>query len=597
VLFRSGGVVSCVDPAQIDEATASASAENEQVAQVQQAFSSAQNETLAGTSTGNSNWPSVAWIPRLQSAQQPSGRAVAAFTRNGIAYSSYSINWFASTPVWNAASSYDASPDLSWPAPDNLCEIYAGLSDCDPMGTNSWHDEFRYRHAAKALGTGLSDVAAIVAVAGDDLEPQGNVMLVTSVDAGVSFTHSLILSIPSLSGVESGGDIDPESVHASLAYVGESNSPRGGLVGQPIYVTWRTLEGVNRPDSWWFTRVVVGASGTAAETMRPRQLSFVPAVASTQASIFGYRLEGHEHIGVAWSERREESTNCETDPNATTPIAWYASQTDTFGDEWGCFDGFHSVYPSVPWLPFIGCDANEGRTLIAEESEWKKCVWDVQDGRGARNTGRPEVAMNAPMGWFSLDREIEFAKAWYFAVNHRTPTSNGGMRVCLYATGNLGGEVSNHLKNPYCSPDRDPVSNDDIVDAWAPSLAIMQGSGYEFYPAPLIGDPYLLGMVYRASSPITAGLGARTLATTGEGYTMSFFDDTLSVDGAGVPNAYADSPGLQLGLMVHQPCELTITGCNPSGSIFAPNIPFLAVWPDTRGTPTGNKIYSRSFVW
>ena len=89
----------------------------------------------------------------------------------------------------------------------------------------------------------------------------------------------------------------------------------------------------------------------------------------------------------------------------------------------------------------------------------------------------------------------------------------------------------------------------------------------------------------------------RTLATTGEGYTMSFFDDTLSVDGAGVPNAYADSPGLQLGLMVHQPCELTITGCNPSGSIFAPNIPFLAVWPDTRGTPTGNKIYSRSFVW
>lgn len=588
-------MISCADPAQLGERTASelSSVGGEQVGEVQQAFSSAANEVLAGTTTGNSISPSVAWIPRLQQGAQPTGQAVADFTRNDIAYASYSVNWFASTPVWNAASSYNPVPDQSWPPPDNLCDFYPGLNDCDPTSPTTWHATFRYRHAAKALGTGLEDVAAIVATAGNGAAPHGDVMLVTSVDAGVSFTRSLILSIPSLSGVQSGGDVDPESVHASLAYVGESNSPRGGVVGQPIYVTWRTSEGINRPDSWWFTRVVVGASGTAAETMRPRQLRFVPAVASTQASIFGYRLEGHEHIGVAWSERSDETTNCDADPNATTSVKWYASQTDTFGDEWGCFDGFHSVYPGPFPLPFVGCDPSEGRTLIAEEPQWKKCVWDVVDGRGARNTGRPEVAMNAPMGWGGVDREFDFAKAWYFAVNHRTPTSNGGMRVCLYATGNLGGEVNDHLKNPYCSPDQDPVSNDDIIDAWAPSLAIMQGSGYEFYPAPLVGDPYLLGMVYRASS---RG-GARTLATTGHGHTMNFYDDTLSVDGTGVPNTYADNPGLQLGLMVHQPCEGTVAGCSLSGSIFHPNIPFLAVWPDTRGTPTGNEIYSRSFVW
>jgi hypothetical protein len=563
--------------------------ESEPVGQAQLAFSTAGNEVLAGTSAVNGVAPSAAWIRRPNNPGQSPGNGLIAYTQGGRAWWSRSTNWSANSPTWVATSSASTNTQLRWPGPDNLCEVYANASECGGTGS-TWAQVGRYNFAAKAVATGLDDVAAIVATGGYGGDHR-DVLIVTSVNAGQSFRRSLLLSIPSASANDTGFSVDPESVHASVAQVGENNTPRAGAVAQPIYVTWRATDSLNT-SSWWFTRVVVGASGTVAEVMRPRRLSFVPAVPGTHVSIFGYRIDGRERIGVAWSERGNgASTECDTDPSATTSLTWYASQTDTFGDAWDCFDGAFHLYPG-PLPDFIGCDATQRRTQITSEAQWKRCVGPGVDGRRARNTDRPEVAMNMPA--FALDgaQETEPAKGWYFAATKRSTTSGSGMRVCLYGTGYVTNGALELFKELYCSPDTDPQGGGAVTDAWAPALAVMQGSGT--IPFVSSGDEHLIGIVHRAGF----SNGTRTMATTARSQSNTYTERRLSIDGPGVPNAWESDAGLQLGLAAYQPCELGIAGCSTTTSFPYPNIPFLAAWPDTRAvSPNGNMIYARRFTW
>ncbi len=544
---------------------------------------------LAGTSAVNGVAPSAAWIRRPNNPGQSPGNGLIAYTQGGRAWWSYSLNWSATSPTWTPTSSASSNALLRWPGPDNLCDVYANASECGGSG-DTWAQLGRYNYAAKAVATGLDDVAAIVATGGYG-EDDSDVLIVTSVDAGQTFTRSLLLSIPSSSGLDTGFAVDPESVHASVAQVGENNTPRAGAVAQPIYVTWRATDAFNA-SSWWFTRVLVGASGTVAEVMRPRRLEFVPAVPGTHVSIFGYRIVGRERIGVAWSERDSgASTECDDDPAATTNVSWYASQTDTFGDAWDCFDGAFHLYPG-PLSDFVGCDTVQRRTEIMQEKEWKLCVGPGESARRARNTDRPEVAMN--MAAFALDgsQEDEERKGWYFAVTKRSDTSGSGMRVCIYGTGYVTNGALEYFKELYCSPDTDPQGGGSVTDAWAPALAVMQGSGT--VPFVNAGDEHLIGMVHRAGF----SNGTRTMATTAQSQSNTYTEARLTVDGTGVPNAWEGDAGLQLGLAVYQPCELGIAGCPQSGSFAYPSIPFLATWPDTRPTNTfGNVIYARRFTW
>jgi hypothetical protein len=540
----------------------------------------------------NTKSPTVAWIREKNSGggTQNPGFGLIAFTRDDsvgerLAWSR-SANWHTSSPTWTTRLSNDASLGVRWPAPDNLCEFFSGAFECDGTG-DGWNknqagfvQKGRYTRAVQALGTGLDEVAAIVATGGYNADNE-EVLIGTSINGGQLFTHSLILSVNDASGADSGGAIDPDSVHASVAALGEVTTPRAGQVGLPIYVTWRgTVGGTSR---WWWTRVVVGASGTVAQTMKPRRLDFIPAFVTNHASIFGYRKSGVEHIGVAWSERTDSAIPTTCPSSASVGVSWYASQSMDFGDNWSCFRGNYNPGGTDP--PFVNCSAAKKRTTIATETTWKPCVGPNNSGRQSANNDRPEIGMNMPADKTDDFKEDETKKYWTFVVNHRG--SGTGMRVCSYRTGGSLPVFTNpehdRLLKTACSADNDP-SGVAVEHAWGQSISVMNSA---------VDKPLTTILIKESTTSVPAGI--RMIALELDGNTGTTFVETRVTT---TPFTVEGGPGLTTGVATAQRCDPGIAGCVPFLLFTYPQLPAFGAWPDASDTATTqNNVVTEKWLW
>ena len=571
--------------------------------------------TVTGATAVNTKSPSSAWIRLPNSGggvTQVAGNGLVAFTRdengtlNGeVAGWAVSTNWTALTPVWNAHRSADAA--TRWPAPDNLCEIYPGAFECSGTG-DGWNKaqsgfkaNGRYAHVANAIYSGLDGMASIVTTGGFGGTAK-DVLIVTSLDGGLTFTHSQILTVDAIGGADSGGTVDPDSVYASVGSFGEETTNRAGQLSQPIYVIWQNTDGLGA-HSWWFTRVVLGVSGNVAETAKPRPIAAIPAVSTTHASIFGYRMSrtfsdgdqsGAEHVGVAWSVRDDSAAPITCPSNTTTRATWYAADTSDFGSTWGCFTG--------AWGGTNFKDCSGGKTQIAVDTTWRPCV-GPKDASGTgnrqyRNHDRPEVAMNTPAVAGAAVEEAEDKKTWFFAIN-RSNLGNGGMRVCLLETW-AGGLVPgipgtftdlNSLTPINCTSQTAPNSA-VVEDQWAQSLAVMGGRGSA-------AQLNVLHLWNTLTSP--AGVRADVVQWSSGSSTLteSLLTDDAPTGPNIVPFTFEKDAGLNTGLSVYQQCDPGVTNC-PSGSSFSyPHLPILAAWPDTRKVDVSvkNDIFTRGYKW
>lgn len=543
--------------------------------------------------------PSVAWIrtPTTGFTQDP-GAGLIAFSRNDggserVAWS-FSGDWNEANPTWTTAKADDADPSVRWPAPDNLCESIPDAFECDGTG-DGWNgfamgsvQQGRFNHAANALWTGLDNVGAVVATGGYGVNDQ-HVLIATTADAGQTFKHSLLLSIPDEDGSVTGGEIDPASVHASLGAFGEVTTPRAGKVALPIYVLWRM--GPVGSSRWFWTRVMVGQSGTIAEAMRPRPIDFIPANRGSHASIFGYRKSGVEHVGVAWSERGDANSPIACPSTQTTDVAWFASQTNDFGDNWGCFEGNYEPEGYDP--PFGDCSSD--KTKFAKEEEWRPCV-GLAGGRNSLNNDRPEVAMNMPADVNDSYKEHEGSKRWLFTVNHRD--GSDGMRVCLYRTGGPISDFDEHSRFQLvdCSNDTDPEGV-AVEDAWGQSIAVMSGAG-----ASGNGDLPLASLLFKESTA-DKPQGIRMVAMELQGAaSYSTSEARVTTDGNdgtnAVPFSLHSDPGLTTGVAMFQKCDSGVDGCPVGGVFNYPEIGVLGAWPDGRVlSPGRTNIFARSWEW
>ena len=565
----------------------------EKVGVAQEALTLSGESNLNTVLPVNTRAPSVAWIRTPDSVGiQQLGRGLVGFTRNETlgprAAWSYSVNWSGGAPTWTTRRSNDTTVGILWPPPANLCEIFAGAFECDNTG-DGWNKfqpgtnppsvaKGRYNNVVATLYPGLNGVGAILTTAGYDVSDE-DLAIAISVDGGETFKQTLLLTVLDADGNDTGIAVDPDSVHASVANFGEVTTPRAGDISLPIYVTWRATNGFT--SSWYWTRVAVGVSGTVAEVMKPKKLAFVPANPGNHASIFGWRIDGVEHIGVAWSERADAASPPTCPSTLTTSVTWWISQSNDFGETRSCFKG---GYGSC----LANCNtggSTRQKTALAAESAWKVCVGPNQSSRQSRNNDRVEVAMNAPAtaSGNGFD-EKDLTKRWYFAVTKRG-AGGPGMRVCVldHDPGALPGS-NDRINALYCSNDTDPGGL-AVQDAWGHSMTVMNSEQDDHLLTVLMREsasaaPNLIRMVAMQDSPAVAKTEAR-----------------ITTDGGGVPFGFEGDWGLNTGLATYQKCDSNISGCPLSPTFSYPALGMLAVWPDTRTAPTRNEIFVRSFTW
>src|SRR5690606_40868988 len=160
-----------------------------------------------------------------------------------------------------------------------------------------------YDSVESVLWTGLDDVAAVVAIGRPESSPGSDLVVVTSTDGGQTFDQAKILSIPTPQG-DSGGEILPGSVHASLGYARTRADASAGTKSVPIHVIWKnaSVEGIG----WWMTQLIVGPDGSPAQTMYPVKVDVIPSGSAGHASILGYEDPGGDVVEVLWSERTDD---------------------------------------------------------------------------------------------------------------------------------------------------------------------------------------------------------------------------------------------------------------------------------------------------
>ncbi len=259
--------------------------EQEELGEAAQEVSLSKTEvTLANSPSKNLLSSTAAFIKAQNGADgtnEVMGSALIAFaraetsgTRVGWVRNS---GWTIANPTWNPPLMSDSSnSSVRWPRPDNACDSYTFLTDCGGPGPNSWATAGKYGGEPIALSTGLDGVAAIVSTCGTLSTVDEDVCITTSRDGGGNFTQSLILSVPSEQLEDTAGAVDPESVHASTAFMPQTSSGIAGQVSLPIYVTWRNFDTLSGGGGdWWFTRVLVGVDGTIAESSPPRRLNMI----------------------------------------------------------------------------------------------------------------------------------------------------------------------------------------------------------------------------------------------------------------------------------------------------------------------------------
>lgn len=571
--------------------------------------------------------PSAAWIrtPNHPTQGTPSkGTMLAAFTRRAQhpvtqAWSSdavwaHSSTWTLGSATYTELRANEWDPVRGrhrWPAPSNLCRYFENFAECG-VGSLSWNDQnlHHWSEPAAALWTGLDRTAAIVTTGGPDAAlPNEAVFVVTSNDGGLSFQRSLIVSIEEAGphtmpefdaedAVGSGGNIISGSVHASLANFGERTSPLAGRVSLPIYIVWQHQPDYADPE-WWWTRVEVGESGYIAQTTPPRRLpSFVPREPGVQVSIFGYRIDGEERVGIAWAEREDQDVpNACTKANTNVDVTWYASSTADLGDTWGCFMGNEpTVTVGGTTLPiFDGCSG--GKTTIAAVPNWPTCA-RVHATSPMPNSVRPEVAMNAPArnDGNGIDEDPVY-RYWYFALT--MPRSTGSTastsKVCVYRTGAVeypvpGAPAQDHadILPLGCTTSADP-SDRVLAQAYAPAIAVAQGTT----------DGPRVEVTYR-SLLREGNVGRQDVMT---------LEHTLFPSQTPAPDfdhlATVDFPlrvglwGTRSGLAVYEKCDRFNPACPSDGNYSSSDAGFAGAWSDTRRVlnPRVTDTFIRSFEW
>ena len=587
---------------QVSEFVDSAEGEPEEVGTVQAAITAKSEITRVSSPAGNIADTTAAWIKTEESSgAETAGVGLVAFARPVGSGSRVgwirSTNFQAASPTWSATTLYSDQGAAKWPAPENLCEIYPGMYECDGTG-NGWNSFQsgsqaigRYSGKPKALWTGLDNVAAIVSLCGETTAGDDDVCIATSIDGGASFTRTQVLSVRAEDGLTSTGlRIDPDSLHASLAFSPLVSSGIAGDVGLPIYVTWRNFDPANSNTSWWFTRVIVGVSGTVAETSPPRPISVVPAGTTlnptirNRVNIFGTLVDGFERIYIAWSEHPSFSNvSCSgtTAPDPAESVTWFISQSTDYGESWDCFTG----------LDEAGCfvGSSGSKTTIATDLTWQNCVGPNRTPPTSTtifrsvNDSRPAVAVgNAALDNSGLgDLTNQY---WFIALGKTTGTQQ---RIQVYRGGGFGllgggSDTYNHFLPMALSP-----LETGLIDSWAPAVEVFQRPG--------VAEGRGVFAWRNGFSGASPNLAIRALDWR-VGLTTS--TTTIgSVFNVSAKTPFENTIGSDIGLAHHQQCSNSGIEWCPSGLSFAwPNMPFFLSWPDGRSTGSNGDVTATGLV-
>lgn len=564
--------------------------------------------------------PSAAWIRMPDSGGSASyGHALVAYSLLGLtdeplAHWSVSLGAWADPGVppspptvptyqWFNANQWDSGadpvPDFRWPMPENVCDMYGMAAECGGLSW-IWRDDddndAHWKRPAAALWTGLDRVAAIVTtVGGGPSAGEENVAIVTSADGGLTFTNSYILSVDAADGTFTGGPdgynggIVPGSVHASLAAFGERTSPLAGQVSLPLYVTWQSDVAGDDPE-WWWTRVVVGLNGEIAETMLPKRLdSTIPTdTPGTRVSIFGYRMEGQERVGVAWSESRYGTENpCDGSGRGVgekQPVNWYAASTEDLGDSWQCFRGVDE-----PNGLFAGCDIGKRQTLITSTSAWPVCASGGTGEADMPNNIRPEVAVSAPAAPAGNGiEEVDFLRYFFFAINK--PASTWDNAVFVYRTGGLAlwddfDSIDHVATSSAVDPDNGSL---DVHFSHAQAIAVASSA-----PGGTDGGPKVF-VTHRNHLDSGVGIRQAVMEIPFDYDPANVVEDHHNVSSATWP--FTDGKwGRHSGIMAFEKCDAANTDCTGGGPVGQGDAKFLATWT---AAPLGaTPVMTRGFEW
>jgi hypothetical protein len=500
---------------------------------------------LADKPTKSAFQPSAAWI---RSANFSEGLALVAYSVGDpekAAWSASQATWATGTPGWHSAHAWD-DPGVRWPDPENFCDLYA----CENGA--KWKS---YDRAVQALWTGLDDVAAIVAVGHDDAKtPSNSVVVLTSLDGGVSFKHASIISLSTHDG-DSGFEIDPDSVHASLMYTPERSNSSAGKVAIPIYVIWRNSY---LGESWWMTKVTVGFNGGVSLQSKPKKVTAIAGSVHGHASILAFQDDDlGEVVEIAWSERLDANGKPAWGPSCpsmeTIGVKWWLTWSRDFGDTW------------------------DRPTLVDEDKAWRPCVGPSFAAPGAPkfgvNNDRPEFVMNRGRGGIPPIGPIPLGVSnpyrWYMAINK---TVNGKSCVLVRRfpvlpipfwpipppdpPGPVGTGMGSHVIY-ISSPVQDFLTNSKVKDSWGQALAIHQGN------KDVRGD---VVVIYRnANEQNQISMAAASSTDWGISWTAEALGTATW--------SMTDRLGLYNGLTVLEAC---INRPCPDGPLGPPKVPFLA---------------------
>jgi hypothetical protein len=476
---------------------------------------------------------------------------VVGYTADDVAAWAHSQSWSTNAPSWTAHKWNDAG--VTWPAPANLCDVYS----CPVPWTS-------YDSVAKALGTGLTGQVALVTLGGAEGYSNSDIAIVSSKDGGVSFTESKIITLNTPQG-DSGGNVEPDSVHAALLNAPERANNLAGTVPLNLYVIWRNtdLEGERH---WWATKVLFGVDGTFIQQQPPKRVGVIPKAIAGHASIAASIWDdGTEGVVVAWSERRTQEGMPSPGPACPSSelldVRWWVSGTQDFDPEsptWIC----HEALPGQ-------CEV--GGTLVDRDKSWRPCVGESFSTLSSAppynaNNDRPEYVDN------------RYAPHWFFylAIN-RSVEGQAGMRTVVWRDSMLAPAIWQQV---FVSPGVG-ATGAPLGDAWGHTITLHQG---------VSGKPAIPAVSWRTST--NEGRVAMQVATSAEwGNPGTWLTGDLT-GGADVPWKATARMGLYQGLSVMEIC--VVEPCPPQTAAW-PAIPFIAAWPDDRSAGEKSEIWTRKF--
>lgn len=259
-----------------------------------------------------------------------------------------------------------------WPPPSNFCEFHPGGCDADGSVITG---SFRYSAATHALATDHEEVAAIVAIlqtAIDGQESKDEVVVVTSLDGGQTFTNARIISnAPATDGARA-SFIPPARVDATTIVTSETASERRQDSTAAHLIVWQgnpTNQELGQgplDPAWFMQKVQVDPSnGDVAilwDTVTlqfPENTGFVTVRAWEDS-------ESLENMAFMWSARSErdgtpfgpfdELPGCPSDE--TIRVEWFWRKAI------GVFDHVGTVSPNYV----------EPKLLVDTDEAWRPCL-------------------------------------------------------------------------------------------------------------------------------------------------------------------------------------------------------------------------------